>query len=72
MIIHKFQFLQYTVPCCAKVKYPPKRGVLNIAYNPMMASMLQQSTPFGGYLTLALAVIRNLKLIRIRGKCVLP
>jgi hypothetical protein len=26
----------------------PFQGVLNIAYNPMMASMLQQRTPKGG------------------------
>jgi hypothetical protein len=26
----------------------PFQGVLNTAYNPMMASMLQQRTPIGG------------------------
>ena len=31
-----------------KLSTPLKGGVLNIAYNPMMASMLQQSTPKGG------------------------
>jgi len=45
-ITTKNKQIYLSLPCCAKLKYPLK-GVLNIAYNPMMASMLHLSTPLG-------------------------